>query len=67
MKANVPAKWLCHTVVTGSHYCSYEPVLHCVVIGSIMVRDSQSVIPRPGNGTLLHYAGEYMKSLALDF
>ena len=41
-----PAKWLCHTVVTGSHCCCYAPVLHqfCVVIGTIEVQGRQSVI-----------------------
>ena len=35
------AKWWRHTVVTGSRYCCYAPVLSwfCVVIGSIVVQD----------------------------
>ena len=41
-----PAKWLGlrHTVVTGSRYCCYAPVLHwfCVVIDSIVVQDRQT-------------------------
>ena len=39
MKNNSPH----NTVVTGSHYCCYAPVLHCfcVVIGSIMVHKRQ--------------------------
>ena len=43
---NLPAKWLRHTVVTGSHYCCYAPVLHwfCVVIGLIVVQDKRDPV-----------------------
>ena len=48
------AKWWRHTIVTGSCYCCYAPVLHwfCVVIGSIVVQDSNAWTGWPGKGGL---------------
>ena len=56
--SNSPAKWLFHTVVTGSHYCCYASLLNwfCVVITLVRLwfKTGKACSSRSGNCGLLH-------------